>query len=42
MKAIALIIIAVMIFIYINIEISAMNPCSNFSHNPGDCNSDRL
>jgi len=40
MKAIPLIILAILLFLYINIEIASLNPCSNFSRDPSSCNSD--
>lgn len=40
MGAIQLIIIAVLLFLFINIEIDSGNPCSNFSEHPELCNSD--
>jgi len=42
MKELGLIILAILVFMYVNMEISSMNPCSNFSHNPSECNSDRM
>jgi hypothetical protein len=42
MKAIPLILLAVILFVYFNIIISAENPCSVFSPNPSFCNSDYL
>ena len=42
MKAIPLIIIGIMLFLYINIEIASTNPCSNFSRNQSLCNSDNI
>jgi hypothetical protein len=40
MGAIQLIIIAVLIFLLVNIEIASINPCSNFSNRQSECNSD--
>ena len=35
------IILAVLVWIAIQIEIDRQNPCSQFSDNPSECNSDR-
>lgn len=40
MRVLALIILGILIFLYINLEIASMNPCSNFSHEQSLCNSD--
>lgn len=40
MKSIPLILLAVILFIYLNIVISSDNPCSSFSPTPSLCNSD--
>ena len=42
MKEIALILIVLLIFIYINIEILEDNPCSTLSRYPSLCNSDNF
>jgi len=42
MKAIPLILLAALLFMYLNIEISSSNPCSVFSHNQSFCNSDNV
>jgi hypothetical protein len=40
MKAIPLILLAIILFMYFNIMISAENPCSAFSSEQSFCNSD--
>jgi|APFre7841882793_1041355.scaffolds.fasta_scaffold00140_7 hypothetical protein len=40
MKAIPLILLAVLLFLYMNMEISSQSPCSSFSANPSLCTSD--
>ena len=40
MKAIPLILLAIILFVYFNIYISSNNPCSTFSKDPSLCNSD--
>jgi hypothetical protein len=42
MKAIPLILLAAILFLYLNIEISSQSPCSAFSHNQSYCNSDNI
>jgi hypothetical protein len=42
MKAIPLIILAILLFLYINIEISSSNPCSSFSQHQSLCTSDNI
>jgi len=42
MNAIGYFLIAVMIFVLIQMEIDSQNPCSSFSKNPSECNSDMI
>ena len=42
MKAIPLILLTIILFVYINIEIASHNPCSVFSTNQSFCNSDNI
>lgn len=40
MNALPLVIIAILIFLLVNIEIDSNNPCSSFSNHQSECNSD--
>jgi len=40
MRTLAIIILGILIFVYIQIEVASENPCSSFSKNPSMCNSD--
>lgn len=42
MRSIAVIFLVVLLFIYVQVEISSLNPCSGFSPHPSLCNSDSL
>ena len=42
MNAILYFLLAVLIFVIINMEIDSLNPCSNFSEHPSECNSDMI
>ena len=42
MKAIPMILLAIILFVCLNIEISSQNSCSVFSENPNLCNSDNF
>ena len=41
MKPIALILITIILFIYFQIELASLNPCSGFSDRQSECNSIR-
>lgn len=42
MKTVGLILLALVIFVYMNIEIASNNPCSSFSHEQSLCSSDNI
>lgn len=42
MKAIPLILLTIILFVYINMVIASHNPCSTFSPDQGFCNSDNI
>lgn len=42
MRTIGIILLAVILFVYIDIMISSQNPCSSFSATPSLCNSDNI
>ena len=42
MRVLGIILLVILLYVYLQIEVSSSNPCNNFSSTPSLCNSDNV